>query len=202
MKTALVLVLFSFAAAQQGVDLSSPYVDGAYENHIQGMRTTYKVTKAAAAAGAAVVEAGDTVTVHATGVVKETGKTFWVRHYQYSNSGVASHGIDVRALLFNFFLQSAVTMASVSDPLTTCCCSWAPIHRPYICAVTVDQRSGPETVYLPGRCRQGDQGLGPRVPGDGPGGDPQAADPGDRGLRGARLSGVGDPARRYARLHY
>ena len=39
-----------------------------------GMATTYEVL---VEGDGATVSAGDTVTVHATGIVKETGKKFW-----------------------------------------------------------------------------------------------------------------------------
>mmetsp|Transcript_2367 Transcript_2367/g.4283 ORF Transcript_2367/g.4283 Transcript_2367/m.4283 type:complete len:156 (-) Transcript_2367:142-609(-) len=43
---------------------------------IQGVRTTYKILTEAAA-DAPVVEVGDKVTVHATGIVAQTNKKFW-----------------------------------------------------------------------------------------------------------------------------
>ena len=46
-------------------------------NELPGYKTKVAVVQPAADASAAKVEAGDTVTVHATGVVKETGKKFW-----------------------------------------------------------------------------------------------------------------------------
>ena len=45
-----------------------------YENSISGMATTYTIVKAGSGAA---VSAGNTVVVHATGVVGETGKKFW-----------------------------------------------------------------------------------------------------------------------------
>jgi hypothetical protein len=46
-----------------------------YPGTIDGVATTYKIVKAGA--GERVVGAGDVVVVHATGVVGETGQTFW-----------------------------------------------------------------------------------------------------------------------------
>ena len=43
---------------------------------IPGMATTRRTTKAGDP-GAATIQAGDTATVHATGVVAQTGKQFW-----------------------------------------------------------------------------------------------------------------------------
>merc|ERR1711957_1064547 len=43
---------------------------------ITGVKTTYKVEKQGEAKGE-LVEVGDTVTVHATGIVQQTGKKFW-----------------------------------------------------------------------------------------------------------------------------
>ena len=43
---------------------------------IPGYKTTYEIKKEGNAGGP-VVTAGDEVTVHATGIVKETGKKFW-----------------------------------------------------------------------------------------------------------------------------
>eukprot|EP00658_Telonema_sp_P-2_P064322 TRINITY_DN5325_c0_g1_i6.p3 TRINITY_DN5325_c0_g1~~TRINITY_DN5325_c0_g1_i6.p3 ORF type:complete len:141 (+),score=19.14 TRINITY_DN5325_c0_g1_i6:229-651(+) len=43
---------------------------------LPGYKTTYTVTQAAPV-GTERVRVGDTVTVHATGIVKETGKQFW-----------------------------------------------------------------------------------------------------------------------------
>jgi len=42
---------------------------------IQGYKTTKEIVKAGG--GGAVVSKGNTVTVHATGVVQQTGKKFW-----------------------------------------------------------------------------------------------------------------------------
>jgi len=44
---------------------------------LPGYETTYEIIKAGDE-GAPVVQKGCTVTVHATGVVKETGKKFWL----------------------------------------------------------------------------------------------------------------------------
>eukprot|EP00444_Apocalathium_aciculiferum_P010288 CAMPEP_0183387330 /NCGR_PEP_ID=MMETSP0370-20130417/3116_1 /TAXON_ID=268820 /ORGANISM="Peridinium aciculiferum, Strain PAER-2" /LENGTH=155 /DNA_ID=CAMNT_0025565895 /DNA_START=77 /DNA_END=544 /DNA_ORIENTATION=- len=44
-------------------------------NAIQGVQTTYKTLTEGT--GDAVVEKGDTVTVHATGIVRQTDKKFW-----------------------------------------------------------------------------------------------------------------------------
>ena len=58
-------------------DMSTPYQAGAYAGHLKGLGTTYQIVKAGRGA---VIQAGDTVTVHATGIVKETGKQFWSTH--------------------------------------------------------------------------------------------------------------------------
>mmetsp|Transcript_17005 Transcript_17005/g.46818 ORF Transcript_17005/g.46818 Transcript_17005/m.46818 type:complete len:156 (-) Transcript_17005:166-633(-) len=50
--------------------------DGAEWQAIPGIKTTYKVLKEGKKPGA-VVEVGDTVTVHATGTVHETQMKFW-----------------------------------------------------------------------------------------------------------------------------
>jgi len=57
--------LFALVCAASAVDLP---------NKIEGMETTYEVLEEGA--GKSVGKA-DTVTVHATGIVKDTGKKFW-----------------------------------------------------------------------------------------------------------------------------
>ena len=67
----LLACCLGFAASMNGdgQNLAVPYVDGAYPNTLPGLGTSYKVV-AQGPANAAVVSAGDTVTVHATGVGK------------------------------------------------------------------------------------------------------------------------------------
>ena len=45
-------------------------------NSLPGLKTTYAVMTSAPDSNPSVVK-GDTVTVHATGIVKETNKKFW-----------------------------------------------------------------------------------------------------------------------------
>mmetsp|Transcript_31522 Transcript_31522/g.50711 ORF Transcript_31522/g.50711 Transcript_31522/m.50711 type:complete len:161 (+) Transcript_31522:71-553(+) len=69
---------------------------------IEGVKTTYKIITAGAA-GAAFVEAGDTVTVHATGIVRETEKKFWStkdpgqNKFTYTAGGGVIRGWDMGA---------------------------------------------------------------------------------------------------------
>merc|ERR1719476_839507 len=69
---------------------------------IEGVKTTYKVLKEGKNPGP-IVEVGDTVTVHATGIVQETGKKFWStkdegqQPFTYTAGGGVIKGWDMGA---------------------------------------------------------------------------------------------------------
>mmetsp|Transcript_32625 Transcript_32625/g.85613 ORF Transcript_32625/g.85613 Transcript_32625/m.85613 type:complete len:161 (+) Transcript_32625:44-526(+) len=69
---------------------------------IDGVKTTYKILQEGTA-GSAAVEAGSVVTVHATGIVRQTGKKFWStkdpgqKPFTYTAGGGVIKGWDMGA---------------------------------------------------------------------------------------------------------
>merc|ERR1712176_314193 len=76
--------------------------DGSDYKAISGVKTTYKVLTEGKNPGP-IVEVGDTVTVHATGIVQETGKKFWStkdagqKPFTYTAGGGVIKGWDMGA---------------------------------------------------------------------------------------------------------
>ena len=140
----------------------------AMSTQIPGYATKYTVLKSGE--GAAVAK-GKTVTVHATGVVQETGKTFWSTKdpdqepftYQ-AGVGQVITGWDQGIL--GMTLGTHLLHASAARPL-----SRPPAGAPYVGAPCMRRRGA------------------------------RADHPGARGLRCQGLPCLGHPARRHAPLH-
>ena len=153
---------------------------------VSGLKTK-KMTVTPAPEGSPTIAKGDTITVHATGVVKETDKKFWStkdpgqQPFTY-NAGVGSVTTCVESIFGR--PTPSTRRASVAASAR-----WRgdPRHRRDVVPVEPNSLVDFQT---------GDHGLGPGPPRRGRRRGPQARHPGRRGLRQGRLPGLGHPAER------
>ena len=157
---------------------------------VSGLKTK-KMTVTPAPEGSPTIAKGDTITVHATGVVKETDKKFWStkdpgqQPFTY-NAGVGSVTTCVES---DFGRPTPSTRrASVAASAR-----WRGDSTP---STRRRPRGRVEPPTSPVDFHSGDYGLGPGIARCGRRRGEEARHPGRGGLRQGRLPGVGHPSER------